>query len=89
MASVDESGRTVTPILIQSLGSYSVGLGTAEVIPGSSNYHFENGSINPGNYSRSQEIAPDGTAVFEMDSENILTYRSYRMQDLYTPAPPL
>jgi arylsulfate sulfotransferase len=87
--SVDESGRTVTPILIQGLGSYSVGLGTAEVIPGSPNYHFENGFITPGRYSRSQEVAPDGAAVFEMDSENILTYRSYRMQDLYTPAPPL
>ena len=89
VASVDESGRTVTPILIQSLGSYSVGLGTAEVIPGSSNYHFENGFITPGQYSRSQEITPQGTTAFEMDSENILTYRSYRMQDLYTPSPPL
>jgi arylsulfate sulfotransferase len=86
---VDESNRTVTPILIQDLGSYSVGLGTAEVIPGSSNYHFNNGFIQPGPFTRSQEITPEGNAAFEMDSEDILTYRSYRMQDLYTPAPPL
>jgi hypothetical protein len=86
---VDEANRTVTPILIQDLGSFSRGLGTAEVIPGSSNYHFENGYVTPGSYSRSQEITPQGTTAFEMDSENVLTYRSYRMQDLYTPAPPL
>ncbi len=86
---VDEANLTATPLLIQDLGSHSVGLGTAEVIPGSSNYHFENGYIVPGLYSRSQEITPQGTAAFEMDSENTLTYRSYRMQDLYTPAPPL
>ncbi len=87
---VDEANRTVTPVLIQDLGSYSVGLGTAEVIPGSSNYHFNNGDIQqPGPLTRSQEITPQGAAAFEMDSLDILTYRSYRMQDLYTPAPPL
>ena len=45
---VDEPNRTVTPLLIQDLGYYSNGLGTAEVIPGSSNYHFENGQIFKG-----------------------------------------
>ncbi len=85
---VDEANRTVTPILVQDLGSFSIGLGTAQVIPGSSNYHFSNGEIQ-GPLTRSQEITPQGTPAFEMDSLDIFTYRSYRMQDLYTPAAPL
>ena len=84
---VDETNMTVTPLLIQDLGDYSLGLGSAQVIPGSSNYHFENGEI-AGPLSQSIEITPQGTTAFEMDSENIYTYRSFRMQDLYTPAPP-
>jgi len=86
---VDEANRTVTPILVQDLGSFSKGLGTAEVIPGSPNYHFENGYVEPGPYSRSQEITPQGATAFEMDSAGVLTYRSYRMRDLYTQPPPL
>ena len=86
---VDLLHRTVTPILIQDLGDYSIGLGTAQLIPGSSNYHFDNGYIVPGPITKSLEITPTGATAFEMDSQNILTYRSYRMQDLYTPAPPL
>lgn len=86
--SVDESAFAVTPILVQALGGFSVGFGTAEVIPGTSNYHFDNGDVLPGPVSKSLEITPLGSTVFEMDSEKVTTYRSYRMQDLYTPAPP-
>jgi arylsulfate sulfotransferase len=85
---VDETNRTATPLLIQDLGAYSNGLGTAEVIPGSSNYHFENGQIAKGTQSESLEITPSGLTDFAMHA-NQETYRSYRMQDLYTPAPPL
>ncbi len=85
--SVDEANRTVTPILVQDVGGYSIGLGTAQLIPGSSNYHFDNGYLQPGPFAKAVEIAPTGTTVFEMDSQDVLTYRSYRMQDLYTPAP--
>jgi hypothetical protein len=85
---VDEAGHTVTPLLIQDLGNYSDGVGTAEVIPGTSNYHFESGHILHGAIAQSIEITPDGATAFEMQA-NHDTYRSYRMQDLYTPAPPL
>ena len=85
---VDETNLTATPLLIQDLGNYSPGLGSAQVIPGSSNYHFDNGEI-AGPLSKSLEITPQGTTAFELDSANIYTYRSFRMQDLYTPAPPL
>lgn len=84
--SVDETNMTVTPLLIQDLGNYSPGLGSAQVIPGSSNYHFDNGEI-AGPLTRNFEITPQGTIAFELDAANIYTYRSFRMQDLYTPAP--
>jgi arylsulfate sulfotransferase len=85
---VDEANLTVTPLLIQDLGEYSNGLGTAEVIPGSSNYHFENGQIFKGAAGISIEITPQGSTAFAMEADQ-RSYRSYRMQDLYTPAPPL
>jgi hypothetical protein len=85
---VDEAGRTVTPLLIQDLGNYSSGVGAAEVIPGTSNYHFEDGQIFDGAISQSIELTPEGATAFEMEA-NRGTYRSFRMQDLYTPAPPL
>ncbi len=84
---VDETNMTVTPLLIQDLGNYSAGLGSAQVIPGSSNYHFDNGEI-VGPSSQSLEITPLGTIAFELDSTNFWSYRTFRMQDMYTPAPP-
>ena len=85
---VDIPNKTVTPLLIQDLGAYSNGLGTAEVIPGSSNYHFLNGQINRATLSQNPEITPDGVVEFNIQADH-QAYRSYRMQDLYTPAPPL
>jgi arylsulfate sulfotransferase len=86
---VDETNRTVTPLLAQDLGNYSIGLGSAEVIPGTSNYHFELGNILNELVSKDKEITPLGLTAFEMDEANVETYRSFRMQDLYTPPPPL
>ena len=86
---VDETNMTVTPLLIQDLGNYSAGLGSAQVIPGSSNYHFDNGYLQPSPFTKALEITPTGSTDFELDSAGIWTYRSFRMQDLYTPPPPL
>ncbi len=85
--SVDEAKLQATPILISDLGNYSVALGASELIAGSPNYHFESGWIVPGPYSTSTEIAPGGVVAFALQEANVLTYRSYRMQNLYTPAP--
>ena len=85
---VDIPNKTVTPLLIQDLGAYSNGFGTAEVVPGTSNYHFLNGQISKGTVSTNSEYTTAGGLEFEIQ-ENNATYRSYRMQDLYTPAPPL
>jgi hypothetical protein len=91
--SVDEINMTVTPILTQDLGYYSKGLGSAELIPGTSNYHFELGQIQrlATVSSQSMEIDPlttPASTAFGMFEPDTQTYRSFRMQDLYTPAPP-
>jgi hypothetical protein len=83
---VDEAGRRAVPTLVADLGEFSFGLGTAELIPGSSNYHFESGWILPGPYSISTELNSFGVTQFAMKESNAATYRSYRMHDLYTPA---
>ncbi len=85
--SVDEANLQATPILISDLGHYSVALGSSERIAGSPNYHFESGWVVPENYSISTEVAPGGVIAFALQEDNVLTYRSYRMRDLYTPPP--
>ena len=84
----DEANFTLARLLIGGTRNYSKGLGTAEVIPGSSNYHFENGDIFSGKAGISLEITPLGATDFSMQAGQ-KSYRSYRMQDLYTPAQPL
>jgi arylsulfate sulfotransferase len=84
--SIDEAHRQATPILVSDLGSYSVALGAAELIAGGPNYHFELGQIVPGVYGTSVEIDPGGVIDFAMQELDVLIYRSFRMQDLYTPA---
>ena len=85
VVSVDEANLQATLTLLSDLGYYSFGLGTAALIPGSPNYHFESGWIMPGKFSDSIEIDPAGIMQFEMQEQSVTTYRSYRMQDLYTP----
>lgn len=82
---VDETHLRATPSVIADLGGYSLGLGTAELIPGSGRYHFESGWM-PGPTSVSTEVDQMGTTIFKMRADNVTTYRSYRMRDLYTPA---
>jgi arylsulfate sulfotransferase len=83
---VDQAAFQATPTLSANLGAFSVGLGTAEQLS-NGNYHFEVGWILPGSYSNSVEMDPQGNTMFRMQEQS-LTYRSYRMQDLYSPAIP-
>ncbi len=84
--SVDEANLRATPVLVSDLGFFAFGLGTAELIPGTPNYHFEAGWILPGPFSVSSEIGTAGETRFAMLEAGVSTYRSYRMRDLYTPA---
>lgn len=81
--SVNESAMQVTPTQLTDLGAFSWGLGTAELLS-NGNYHFEAGWILPGAYSTSIETTPGGGVAFALQ-EQALTYRSYRLQDMYTP----
>ena len=83
---VNQATMQVTPTLLADLGAFSTGLGTAQLLPGG-NYNFELGWILPGSFSVSREVKPDATTAFAMREQG-LTYRSYRMSDLYTPALP-
>lgn len=81
--SVDETNMQVTPILLADLGGYSIGLGSAQLFP-NGNYHFEDGYLVPSDTSASLEVDPSGATVYKI-TEHDTTYRSFRMQDLYTP----
>jgi arylsulfate sulfotransferase len=79
---IDEAARTVTLQLNVDLGGYSGALGSAQRLT-DGDYHFLAGFM-PGNNGQSIEVRPDGTISFNLQT-HALTYRSFRMRDLYTP----
>jgi arylsulfate sulfotransferase len=84
---VDETAMTVTPVLSQQLGVYSLALGSAQLLS-NGNYHFQPGVVKPNYYSYSIEVFPtsgttNATPVYNLQSD-FGSYRSFRMQDLYT-----
>jgi Arylsulfotransferase (ASST) len=81
---IDEANMQATPTLMADLGVYSKGLGSARLFP-NGNYHFESGWVFPGNTSQTLEVTPNASFVFELNKQSV-TYRSFRMRDLYTPA---
>jgi len=81
---LDEVNKTATLQLNADLGVYSGALGSAQKLTGG-NFHFEAGFL--GNAARSVETRPDGSPAFVLQTQN-LTYRSFRMRDLYTPGAP-
>ncbi len=83
--SVDETNMQVTTTILSDLGGFSTGLGSAQLFP-NGNYHFESGYLVPSNTSESVEVDPAGAIVYGI-TEQDTTYRSFRMQDLYTPVP--
>ncbi len=87
---VDEQARTVTLELNADLKVNSAALGTAEPLP-NGNYHFDAGFLpDPNNpaarISQALEVDAGGNIVWGMQI-NAQEYRSYRMNDLYTPPP--
>jgi arylsulfate sulfotransferase len=88
---VDEQARTVTLVLNADLKVNSSALGTAQLLP-NGNYHFDAGFIvDPANpaarFSQALEVDPSGNIVWGMQIK-AQEYRSYRMDDLYTPPSP-
>jgi len=88
---VEEQARTVYIATQADLGEYSLALGSAQLLispPNSMYASFGNGFVNdPGHAAQSVEVDLDGNIVYGLEA-NAYSYRSYRMQDLYTLAHP-
>jgi arylsulfate sulfotransferase len=80
---LDETNRIATVLVNANLGDSSIALGSAQVLP-DGNYHFHLGYIPTNNSTRIVEVDQFGRIVYDMQVGE-LQYRSFRMQDLYSP----
>ncbi len=84
---LDEANRTATLAMNTDLGAYAFALGSAHRLP-NGHYHFDVGwvvgddPLNP--TSRAVEVDASGNVVFVLEASTP-EYRSFRMQNLYTP----
>jgi hypothetical protein len=74
------------------LGEFSVAVGSAQKLE-NGDYSFESGFIlgNPprgpakeSEWSQTTEITPEGKITFKQRADGSLTYRSFRVPDMYT-----
>ena len=82
---LDEKAHTATLVYNADVGVYAVAVGSAQKLS-NGGYTFESGFINPGPsvYSQSTETSADGKIAYAQQMEGSITYRSYRVPDLYT-----
>ena len=82
---VDETHMTVTPYLDADLGVYAAAVGSAQRLR-NGRYHFDAGFVQENKTidSYSFEVSPTGKIDYEAH-QNVILYRSFRMQDMYTP----
>jgi hypothetical protein len=82
---LDEKARTATLVYNADVGAYAIAVGSAQRLS-NGGYTFESGFINPGPspYGQSTETSPDGKIVYAQQAAGGVTYRSYRVPDLYT-----
>jgi len=88
MLLVDERNKTVSYSPLSDLGAFSGALGSAAVLKTSAGLYnsYGNGFIN-NNTARSTETNLLGNIVYDIGA-NSASYRTYRMQNLYTPTQP-
>jgi arylsulfate sulfotransferase len=79
---LDTANMVATPVVNIDLGVVSPAVGSATLLS-NGNYEWQAGFVN---FSQAQtfEFTPSGTPVYHQQSDSI-TYRSYRMRDIYTP----
>jgi hypothetical protein len=80
---IDEVNHTAIVLINANLGDFSIALGAAQGLP-DGNFHFHLGFIATSNSTRIVEVDPSGNIVYDMGIGE-LQYRSFRMQDLYSP----
>jgi hypothetical protein len=88
---LDEQARTAKLVLNAELQVNSGALGTAQLLA-NGNYHFDAGFVpNPANpaqrITRALEVDPNGNIVWGIQIA-AQEYRSFRLEDLYTPPLP-
>jgi hypothetical protein len=79
---LDTSTMTATPVVDIDLGVISQAVGSA-VLLSNGNYEWQAGFIN-NDQAQTFEYTPSGSLIYKQQS-NALTYRSFRLTDLYTP----
>ncbi len=80
---LDQTKLTATLVVNADLGQYSIALGSAQKLP-DGNYHYHLGDIVANGTAQAVEVAPGGQILYNMQFGEIM-YRSFRVQDLYTP----
>jgi arylsulfate sulfotransferase len=89
---IDEKTHAATQVVNVDLGEFSAVVGSAQKLA-NGNYSFESGFIlgNPprgraeeSEWSQTTEITPEGKITFKQRAEGSLTYRSFRVPDMYT-----
>jgi arylsulfate sulfotransferase len=86
---IDEDKHTADLVLNADIGVYAVAVGSAQPLS-NGGYSFESGFINPGPagltsiYSRTTETSADGKITYAQETDGGLTYRSFRVADLYS-----
>ena len=80
---LDEVHHIATLLLNKDLGDFSLALGAAQELPDGS-FHFHLGYIATTSSTRIEEVDPFGNVLYNVAVAE-LQYRSFRMQDLYTP----
>ena len=89
--SVNEAAHSITYLTVADLGQYSFALGSAQLLispPNNFYASFGNGFLNiPSDAAQATETDLAGNIVYQLQADQ-WSYRSYRMQDLYTPTLP-
>ncbi len=80
--SLNTSTMVATPVVNIDLGVYSLAVGSSALLS-NGNYEWQAGFIGNAE-SQTFEYTPSGTLVYKQQSDST-TYRSFRLQDLYTP----
>lgn len=83
---LDEKNMTATLVLNANLHIYSSAVGEAQTLK-NGGYSFNAGYLDPGTspHARVIETDRDGRIVFALEVEGSLAYRSYRVNNMYSP----
>ena len=86
-----EADRTIFIETSADLGGYSFAVGSSQMlITGSGDLYasYDNGLLgSPSPFSQSTEVDLNGNIIYQLQADH-WSYRTYRMQDLYTPTVP-